>query len=51
MKNSFILGGTVLVATIMLSGCGNKGALYLPEPQQQLQPTEHPAPNAANKEA
>ena len=31
---------TVLLMCLLLSGCGQKGPLYLPEPKQATQPAE-----------
>ncbi|WP_087504209.1 LPS translocon maturation chaperone LptM [Neiella marina] len=46
MRNNLrsrLVGAALLALMFSLSGCGQKGPLYLPEePQQQPQPTDEP---------
>jgi predicted small lipoprotein YifL len=35
IRGRLLLWGMILAASIVLTGCGQKGPLYLPEPRQE----------------
>ena len=42
------LGAGLLLATLLLAGCGQKGPLYLPEPEPAASASGDTAPATAN---